>query len=294
MDMLALALVLSFLLLATGVAGLTSLFWLYESWHSDRPRRLREQHGLRMPQAWRRLMRSGVLAQARASLLYPLGWLPRIARRTAGDPASPIVLLVHGLFHNPSAWLLFRRWLREEGFPRSVAFGYSSHDADYFQILDRLAGEVDRLRERFPHAPILLAGHSLGGLLVRGYLADARSREGERSRIAAAVVLGAPHQGSKLAALGWGGLARSIMHRAPLILELERRDRPPACPALSLTTLLENYVLPAGADRVETPGWTRAETGLVCHVGLVHHAATARQVARFFREALEQASPPRD
>ncbi|GAB7080450.1 esterase/lipase family protein [Megalodesulfovibrio paquesii] len=272
------------------MTGLTLLFWLYEAVNTGHAARLREEWRLPLGRALARLVRSSLKAQLLAFTLYPLGYLP-CARQCSGDssdPGQPTVLYVHGLYHNPGAWLFFRHWLAGEGFGCSASFGYWSFGTNYFKILDKLADAVDRLQAASPEAPVLLVGHSLGGLLVRGYLSSPRSLRNGRSKVAAAVTLGSPHRGSRLAALGIGGLARSLLYEGELVQELERREAlagPPACPVLALTTPLDNFVLPAHASDIAAPGWIQEAGAPLSHVEMLYHRPTAKRVAAFLRQA---------
>jgi triacylglycerol lipase len=47
-------------------------------------------------------------------ILHPVGLWPRLWKEPTEGKA--LVILVHGLFHNQSAWVLFRRWLHARGF----------------------------------------------------------------------------------------------------------------------------------------------------------------------------------
>ncbi|AGW14592.1 esterase/lipase family protein [Megalodesulfovibrio gigas] len=274
--------------LALGIlvmTGLTSLFWLYEAVNTGHAGFLATRWRLSLPQAMVRLLLSSIRSHVLAYGLYPLGLFPAL-HRTEGESERPPVLFVHGLYHNASAWLLFRRWLARDGFTRTKALHYWSFGTDYFTILEKLARAVDALRAAHPGEPVVLVGHSLGGLLIRGYLSSPHCMDGETCKVAAAVTLGAPHGGSRLAALGIGRLARSLLYHGPLIRVLEARDQPPACPVLALTTPLDNFVLPADGSDIALPGWTLEAGAPVCHVGMIHHEPTARRTAQFLAGAV--------
>ena len=283
MDIVIVAILLLLVVSIVVMTGLTSLFWLYETVNTVHARHLCSQWRLSLPRATAWLLGSSLLAQLQAFGLYPLGALPFL-HRTEGEALRPPVLFIHGLYHNASGWLRFRRWLARDGFTRTAALNYCSFCTDYFSILDKLSRAVDQLRTQYPGEPVLLVGHSLGGLLVRGYLSSPYCMDGDTCKVAAAVTLGAPHGGSRLAALGIGRLARSLLYGGPLIRELEARDAPPPCPVLALTTPLDNFVLPADGSDIAVPGWILEAGEPVCHAGMIYHKPTARRVARFFLE----------
>lgn len=263
------------------VTSLTNLFWIYETVNTGHVRHLRQQCGASLAGAWRRLFVSCISSQLIVFSTYLLGYLPAL-QRTGGKPGRPPVLYVHGLYHNPSGWIFFRKWLRPYGFTRSKSLFYFSFCTDYFTVLAKLARAVDDLRKEYPGEQVVLVGHSLGGLLIRGYLASPECRDAEgQSKVAAAVSLGAPLRGSKLAALGMGGLARSLLYKGPLFTTLEEQDAPPPCPVLAITTPLDNFVLPADASFDDLPGWTFVEGPLVSHVAMIYDRKIAAMTGEF-------------
>lgn len=220
-------------------------------------------------------------------LLYPafLGkrfWLPEPGPGASGPP----VLFAHGVFHTASAWVLYARWFRRAGFNNLHAWTYPSFGTDFDALLDRLEAKVQDLRERNSGSKVVLVGHSLGGLLIRAYL----SRPGAREAVAAAVAIGAPHQGSVLAILGCTGLARELKYRGPLIHRLEAGQVPPPVPALSIYSPVDNMVVPPEGARIRCPGWEEHETGPVSHVWLLYHRPAAAAALSFIAAAMGRGS----
>lgn len=190
-------------------------------------------------------------------------------------------LLVHGLYHNTSAWQLFRRRLASAGLPLTRAFGYSSFGPAYADIAQELAGEIRAMAAQSPTGRILLVGHSLGGLLIRSACAEA----GVCALVAGIVTLGTPHRGSTLAGrLAVGRLGRSLDRSGAALVSLEGRAQCPT-PALSLFTPVDGMVQPLSGSLLtpeqELSGWREACVGAVSHVGLLFHARTASLAAEF-------------
>lgn len=113
----------------------------------------------------------------------------------AGDPAAPVVLItpamaVKAKFYRAVAEALNSRGLSaatvdlraqgesQPGVRESPAFGY--HE----MIEQDLPAITGALRERFPHAPLVLFGHSLGGQLALLFAAV------QPARVAAVIVIG--------------------------------------------------------------------------------------------------------
>lgn len=295
---LVIALVWTLAAWITLIAALTVLFFFYENLNTYGVEEMRRRTG---HSPWGQLLRlSGLtwLSNAVVALTYPLGWIPplwfrppAVATRQPGglrhgSPTQrPPVLLVHGLYHNASAWVLFRQRLRSAGFEHVFAYSYSSLFNNYYQLTAKLANRVEQVRAHFPSTRIVLVGHSLGGLQVRGYMASEHSRD----KIAAAVTLGAPNQGSKLAALGAGALARSLAYHGQLAQELEAADQPASAPCLALTASLDEFVLPLSAanlPRAQELGWTEQLVMNTSHIFMLYDNQVADAALAFLDQTL--------
>lgn len=209
--------------------------------------------------------------------------LRRIPRRIRGaDKQNPPILFVHGLYHNATAWLMYHYWFRKAGLTHTYAFSYLSFGQGYDALVQRLEKQVRKLESAAPGVKPVLVGHSLGGLVIRGWIAQGDNQ----SRIAGVVTLGTPHQGSKLAGLGLGRLCRSLIFRGPLIRRLEEQDITPAIPCFSLSSALDNMVLPQEGLHIRNPAWREERTPLVSHIAMLYHPATASQTIAAVRSIL--------
>jgi pimeloyl-ACP methyl ester carboxylesterase len=145
---------------------------------------------------------------------------------------------------------------------------------------DELAEELSRVIAGIHSRegrPVVLVGHSLGGLLGKA-CAQNPANAGE---IAALVTLGSPHQGSKLAALAVGGLGRSLIFRGSLITGMEGRTVPESVPRLAVVSPVDNMVMPNEALQVRENGWDHHQTAPISHVSMLYHAPTAKRVIQF-------------
>ena len=59
-------------------------------------------------------------------ICYPLGAFRAPLGAEADRAAGPVIILTHGLYHNASAWLLFRSHLRKAGFKNIFVMNYWS------------------------------------------------------------------------------------------------------------------------------------------------------------------------
>ncbi|MHC1701552.1 MAG: esterase/lipase family protein [Humidesulfovibrio sp.] len=228
-------------------------------------------------------------------LAYPFGWLPPDPQQSPPPSAPaglPPVLLVHGLYHNASAWFLFRRRLRRAGFDAVRSYAYASFFKPYAAIAEGLAQAVLRVAEASPTGTVLLVGHSLGGLLIRSVCVRAELR----GRVAGILTIGTPHQGSRLAGLlALGRLGRGLRPGGGV---LEAVRALPVCPgpALSLYSPLDNMVLPLSGslleEREKSAGWTEESVPPVSHVGMLFDRRVAGRGVEFLRWAASRPASP--
>ena len=122
-------------------------------------------------------------------LLLPLLLLPALgcdAASGSGEPES--VVLVHGLGRRASSMALLSVRLEWAGYEVTTV-SYESMSDTFSRQVDAIAAAVERC---CPDAPkVHFVGHSLGGLVIRGYLAD-----NPPASLGRVVLLTPPNQGS--------------------------------------------------------------------------------------------------
>ncbi len=272
--------ILLLLAIPLGVSVLTYAFFWYETASSQHRQYLANlTHG--KPG---RLLLKGILSSYLSLLLtvllYPTSFWQRRRQPDVVEACSrPPVILVHGLYHNVSAWTLYRRWLQGAGFSNIYLLGYSSWNQAFPALITKLEELLTEVRKHFPDRPPVLIGHSLGGLLGR---ACTQSWDGP-IKLAGVITLGTPHRGSKLAAFGLGKLARSLLYRGPLIDTLEAGKGRPGIPCIALYSPIDNMVLPHHALQATESGWVHQETVPLSHVAMLYHRPTAMLVVEYLK-----------
>jgi len=150
----------------------------------------------------KRILGIGLLIVLLGGGLY-IADLPLFKPAPAG--ADQVVLL-HGLGRTESAMLILENSLAGAGF-EVHNIGYPSNDETPDQLVARVSAAINTCcanNERTVH----FVGHSLGGLLIRAYLAD-----GLPDNMGRVVLLGTPNRGSELADLE-EGLTSTILELA--------------------------------------------------------------------------------
>jgi pimeloyl-ACP methyl ester carboxylesterase len=224
-------------------------------------------------------------------------------RLEALDAPAPGVVLLHGIGCSSRSLGKLQRALQQAGFA-TLNLDYPSRR----KPLDLLAGHIHPAVADFAErntAPIHFVGHSMGGLLVRVYVAKYRPL-----RLGRVVMLGTPNAGSEVADLLRGlSLYRSFFGPAGLQLTTDLDDMLKSLPALdyavgivagnrSIDPISSTLVLPRPNDgRVSVAsskldGMADHITIKAFHAGLPRHPVAISQTIAFLREGRFDAVSP--
>jgi pimeloyl-ACP methyl ester carboxylesterase len=189
-------------------------------------------------------------------------------------PDRQIIVLIHGLYHNRKAWILYSRWLRKAGFHNIYTWSYFSFGRDFKTLSQDLIQDLHHLANTHPEGRIVLIGHSLGGLLIKSVLTDPVASE----RIGLVITLGTPHQGTVLAQLALGRLGQSLQFGSEFVHSLAEDNANPSINKVSIYPPLDTMVAPIQGLRPIESGWTEILTPPVAHISLLFHRPTARRI----------------
>lgn len=193
-------------------------------------------------------------------------------------PGIPVVM-VHGLYHNRTAWRIMKSRLKRAGFANLHTYQYNSFTRDFEPAVLGLLRKLDSLSIDRPDGKVVLVGHSLGGLVCRCVAGNPQYRD----RIAALVTLGSPHKGSDLARLGGNRMARDLIPGRHIAQAVERMPDPD-CPRLGIYTLTDDYVFPLSMLRTGREGWEETTCSPMAHVWMLYSREISRLVMDFLKE----------
>lgn len=249
-----------------------ALFW-YSQHRAGSLAEIRErQGGLVWPMV--RGMATGVVAECIVVATY-FRFLPD--RTEGGD--GPVVLMVHGLFHNRSAWGVMKRRLRRSGFPNVHTYQYNCITKRFSHAVDGLGKKLDELLHRYPDREVFLVGHSQGGLVVRCVAGQAAYRD----RLAGLVTLGAPHKGADMARVGMNRMSRDLIPGRETARMVDAVPDP-ECPRFSVYSLMDDFVYPLSMLRPDRPGWEETVVSPMNHVWMLYSGEVVCLVLAFLRE----------
>ena len=208
------------------------------------------------------------------------------------ENGKPLVVLLHGLGRSASSmWLLAKR-LEEAGF-QVHRIEYKSLDTPPRDIVKAVTRDIDHCCTDYPHT-VHFVGHSLGGLVIRSYLAERRPRN-----LGRVVLVGTPNGGTELVdkfrdwkAFGLLGPTTSALGTDPQSLpaKLPAPDYPVGVIAGTRGTGWNDHLLPGPDDGLVAVESTKLE-GMTDFIiletghGMMRYSdEVADQVARFLKD----------
>ena len=185
------------------------------------------------------------------------------------------IIFVHGLYHNHTAWYLYLRWFRRWGWSHMKAINLKGKFRSIHEFARILSEEVEKVLAETQSEKVDLVGQSMGGLVIRCYLAEYSGR----AKIRRVVTLGSPHGGSKLAVFGLGQAAKEMVPGSAFLESLNQGVQIPKTGRFyAIYTIVDNMVFPNESAKLAWEGVKNLETGIVNHVGLAYCKNTARLV----------------
>jgi len=170
--------------------------------------------------------------------------------KTPGD--RPAVVLIHGYISTTSHWL-FQKWrLNRAGCEDVARFGYNPFSGS---LNDWSGSLTAMLKERFPSRPVILAGHSFGGLIA--IRAASLMPEGAVVRV---VTMGSPIEGTLMAKCAVTPAARNLRHGTAMMEEIGREVRSLKTELICCWSVWDSIIVPPksaapeSARRVEIDG----------------------------------------
>lgn len=263
------------LVLLTGLPLLRLLFFLLSNAMDGRLGDIRSACGGRLGGPLLSTYATAVGSEGTAPALFVTG----LGHEPMPKPEGTPVLLLHGLYHNRSAWHVFRRRLSREGFHNVRAFSYGSWRGGLDDALETVRAELRRTMAANPGKRVLLVGHSLGGVIWRIVAAEDEFRD----HVGALATLGSPFGGSELALLGVGRVARSLVPGREACRKLRTVKDTPA-PKLAVVSPVDDFVFPYGCLE-PGGGWRRENVSAMAHVWMLYSPSVARTVIPFLKEA---------
>lgn len=173
---------------------------------------------------------SKIINYAHATLIEILSLLVIICRNlinTESHNPSRItnkqrpLLLIHGLYHNSSAWIEFLDRLKSANvgpvFTLNLGNPFGSINAHVKKVKNKVA-EIQNLTGR---KDIILVGHSMGGIVASKFALDGATQE---TLVTDIITMGSPLKGTRVAKyLGWGKSVKEMRQDSNFIKDLNKK-----------------------------------------------------------------------
>lgn len=150
---------------------------------------------------------------------HPLPYLPTLRREHS--PKLP-VLFIHGVLHNPSAFVWIKQRLALAGWEAFDEINlYTTRDT-VASMASQVAFRVEQLKKKHGVDQVDAVAHSLGGIVARYYLQFL----GGDGNIRQLVTLGTPHRGTPWSLLSPWRHIRALHPRSQLMQRLQNLPVP--------------------------------------------------------------------
>ncbi len=185
------------------------------------------------------------------------------------------VVLVHGFVCNRGLWTPWMRDFRERGIP-FVAVNlepvFGSID-DYPQIIEVAVARI----EMATAMPVVLVGHSMGGLAIRSWLTKFRADQ----RVRHVITIGTPHQGTWLARYSTTVNGAQMRPGSPWLTNLAGGEPTTGRPGLftCFYSDCDNIVFPARMGTI--PGAVNHRLSGVAHMEMVFERPVIQEVLQW-------------
>lgn len=154
------------------------------------------------------------------SSLYFINLEKRNPKIIEGNHQQPI-LLIHGLYHNSSAWIAYKKCLQDANtgpvFTINLANSRASIET-HAQKVKKMVAEIQRVTGR---QDIMLVGHSMGGLVASKFALDLATKE---TKVTDVITIGSPLKGSPTAKyIGFGKSVKEMQKNSVYMKDLSTR-----------------------------------------------------------------------
>ena len=186
------------------------------------------------------------------------------------------VLLVHGFVCNRGLWNPWLRVLRARDLP-FVAINLEPVFGSIEDYAEQIEAAVARV-ETATGMPIVLVGHSMGGVAIRAWFA----RFGSDARVHRVITIGSPHHGTWLARFSHTVSGREMRIDSPWLVKLATGETPERYGRFTcFFGHCDNVVLPAASGTL--PGAANIHVPATAHVHMAFRPQVFDEVCRWLR-----------
>lgn len=173
--------------------------------------------------------------------LYPFGfWKEKDPKLLPDHSQKRPILLIHGIFHNHSAFYGLKKRLKRLGWGQVYTMNLSTYRKGIVELSEEISQRVNIILNTTKTPKVDIIAHSLGGIIARYYIQFLGGAE----KIRHCVTLGTPHRGTLLSAIGVGKSIKDLRYQRGIIKKLNSKPLPKSVKFTSFWSPFDTLVLP--------------------------------------------------
>jgi pimeloyl-ACP methyl ester carboxylesterase len=188
------------------------------------------------------------------------------------------ILLIHGLYHNKTAWIYIKLRLKRAGLTNIHTLNYNSFTSSYPELVLKAQKMIAEISSSNKNEKVMLIGHSLGGLIAAGAASDMTTA----AKCEQLITLGTPYRGSILAVIAFGHLGRSLNPKSHIFNTDKEFCRDTNFSKTAMISPVDEMVLPwknLVPDMNDSAiKWNIVKTPPVSHVSMLYNPETVSQL----------------
>ena len=214
-----------------------------------------------------------------AGLTRPFAFLcaDRIPKKAIGTVP---ILMTHGLYHNRTAWFIMKPKLKKAGYGNLHTWSYNSFTTSFPELVLELRRHIFKLYVENNNQKIVLIGHSLGGLIIKGAVSDPIVAE----KISRIITLGTPFRGSLLAKIAIGRLGRSLHPESSLFEINHSNSTMGEIPKTAIFSPVDEMVIPWKNLKPLENGWQTLPCSSMGHVAMLYSSQTVSMIVKLIQQ----------
>ena len=205
--------------------------------------------------------------------LYHIGSFqkPVLEARKSSQPNKRPLLLIHGIWHNSSAFFMLKRYLRKSGWNYIFYIDLQTARFSIPELAEQLRDYVESILKETGKKRIDFIAHSLGGIISRYYIQFLGGKE----KVKNLITLGTPHRGTTLSFLGLHESMRSLRPTGRFMNKLNSEKLPPNVHYTSIWSPFDFMILPpenailSPSQAINPTTVMNIETPIVSHGGFL-------------------------
>ncbi len=162
------------------------------------------------------------------------------------------ILLIHGIFHNHSAFFKIKRELLRHGWDKIYTINLSTYSQGIEDLAVLTERKIEAILEQTNADKVDIIAHSLGGIIARCYIQILTGHQ----KVKHCITLGTPHQGTLLSKVGIGKSIKELRPTSGLIKKLNSKPLPKSVSFTSFWSPFDAMVWPSRHAQIKNDGKT--------------------------------------